>query len=171
MNLKHKLLTVGLVLIGFLVWWQYHSTHGNRATTFAGSSFHAESEEDLDSVFTEFESFMKAQGFSRSASPSEMDSWAGLHSENSERVWFSHPRDGATILYLYVDLGPQDLQTMIKWEHHSSIGGPGNSQRKALEFALAVDDWIFERPETNKWPGASQRSKRQWITDRIEKLR
>jgi hypothetical protein len=163
MKMKYASVIVTLVLVAFLGVSFWVSSRGYSSSTFAGSSFHAESETDCSKVYSEFERFLESEDFRKTSSPSGMDSWAGVHSEEGRREWFSRSVGHGEQLYLYVDLDATHIRTSIKWEHSGFEGGAGNARSEALRFALKVDDWINKIPQENELPDRFKEEKRQWF--------
>lgn len=163
MKAKTPSVIVALVLVGLLGVTFWVSNRGYSSSSFAGSSFHAASETDCSKVYSEFERFLDSEGFHKRSSPSDTDSWAGVHSEESQRVWFSRSTGGGEQLYLYVDLDLTHMRTSIKWEHRGFKDGSRNARSEALRFALLVDDWTSRIPEENLLPDRFQMKKRQWF--------
>ncbi|CAA6678836.1 MULTISPECIES: hypothetical protein [unclassified Lentimonas] len=170
MKSKHVSVILVLVLVAILGTKFWVSGRGYSSATFAGSSFHAESAADCMKVYSEFEDFLTLAGFSRTSSPSELDSWAGVHSEEGQRVWFSRPAGRGEQLYLYVDLDATHIRTSIKWEYHGFKKGAAAAQREALRFALEVDGWMGTIPEYNELPERFRVEKRQGLVARIAQL-
>lgn len=170
--MKSKFVTLlgGLLIFGIVCWILWVSFVGYSSSTFAGSSFHAETEEKCKKVYADFEKFMEAQGFSVNSSPSEWDSWAGVRSAESKRIWFSRPTTGGELIYLYVNLSTRSLMTHIKWEHYGLEGGADKSYRDALEFALEVDRWISEIPGYREQEEFANSSNSSWFNGEIARL-
>ena len=164
------LVVVASLLIAAFITLYRATAWGYSSSTFAASSFHSLSESDRLKVFAEFENFMEAEGFISTSSPSEFDSWAGVHSAESKRIWFSRPTSGKSKLYLYADLDTRALRTSIKWEHNGFQSGADNAKREALDFAIRVNDWIAKLPEVNHLPARHQSRNRQSLVNQVEKL-
>lgn len=161
---------LALVLVAFLGVTFWVSSRGYSSSTFAGSSFHGTSEADRSRVYSEFERFLESEGFRKTSSPSETDSWAGVHGEESQRVWFSRSTGRREQLFLYVDLDMTHIRTSVKWEHRGFNSGADNARTEALRFALLVDDWISRIPEENELPDRFQKKTRQWFEAEIAQI-
>ena len=159
------ILVLSCALVGFAIW---SADRGYRSETFSGSAFFASSESDCTRVYAAFESFLKTQGFRPAQSPSEFDSWTGVHSEGAKRIWYALPKGGKNRdLHLYVDLDARHVRTSIKWQIAGSRKSARLAKEEGLRFALAVDEWFKERPERQAAPKDVLEDKTQWIETRL----
>ena len=170
MKSKIVLVASALVLIALLGITFWVSSRGYSSSTFSGSSFHAASEEDCREVYAKFEKFLISEGFNKTSSPSKMDSWSGVHSEDGERIWFSRPAGNDEQLYLYVNLDMTHIRTSIKWENRGFNHMARKNQSEALRFALKVDEWIAGIPKANELPDRFKRQKREWFEAELTQI-
>lgn len=140
--------------------------HEYSSYTFAGSAFHG-GPADCVKVYSGFKSFLEAEGFHLSSSPAPMDAWAGVHSEDSRRDWYSKTGDGNSTTFVYVDVYDRALHTSIKWGARGFKSARREAERKGLQFALRVDDWFALVPESNLLPESMRKKKRQWFSERL----
>jgi len=123
--------------------------------------FDSRNPEVCATVFSEFASHLERIGFSGSAPPSEMDSWAGLHNGRSHRIWFVRSESNSRKKFVYVDLEKTAVRTSIKREVYGTHRKAQLAKQDAYRLALALDDWFAARKEANELPQKFRDEKRQ----------
>lgn len=160
-------LTAAVALIAVVVW---NTGRGYRSSTFSGPDFHAENSADCSAVFSKLTDFLDSKGFSKSPSPSEWDSWAGVHSEGANRLWFVKDEAKKGYTHLYVDLDKRHVRTSIKWGVYGSQASAREAKAGAMRLAIEVDDWIANLPEPSILPDRLKEEKRQWFESELAQL-
>ena len=155
-----------LALLGVWIYW---TQLGVRSELFAGPAFHSRDIGDITTIFKEFSHYLEQIGFQGSASPSDFDSWAGLHSEGDQRIWFVKNESSKDKTFVYVDLGKTAVRTSIQWEVFGTHHKAQLAEQNAYRLALTLDDWFAARKESNELPQKFKDEKRQWFNDRLTK--
>jgi hypothetical protein len=158
---KIKILVCILALLLGLLWIFYFSRLGYASTTFAGPGFHSQNANDTRAVSSELYRHLGGLGFQASASPSEFDSWAGLHSEGASRLWFSKDESRNQTTFLYVDLEETAVRTSIKWEAYGTDRKRESAKLLAYSRALDLDAWFEGLKEANAVPQKIREEKRR----------
>ena len=166
MNTKFKIAICALVLL-LLGLWLYTAQLSTRSTTFAGPEFHAKDGSDNATVYLDLTRHLGTLGFHTSASPSEFDSWAGVHIEGSKRIWFAREDGRNHKTHIYIDLDEQTVRTSVKWEVYGSHSKAESAKREAYAFALDLDSWFEGLPKPNSLPTRFRESKRQDFKDHL----
>ena len=168
--MKQKLqFAIGALVLALFGVWIYWAQLGVRSTTFAGPAFDSRDIGDTTTVFKEFSSHLEQIGFQGSESPSEFDSWAGLHSAGAHRIWFVKYESNKSKTFVYVDLEKTAVRTSIKWEVFGTHHKAQLAEQDAYRLALALDDWFAARKESNELPQKLRDEKRQWFNKGLAK--
>ena len=163
-----KIPVIAIVSVLFL--FTIGCNRGYRSTTFSGTEFHAAQSDDCGKVYVDFKTYLKTRGFASSDSPSEWDSGVGLHGEGMKRSWFKEKAEVKDKMYLYVDLDPKHIRTSIKWGVHGTPREAKAAEKRALKFALEIDDWFSTRTEDSALPAELSEKKRQWFEAEIANI-
>lgn len=161
----------GLVaVVGLFALVVWNANRGYRSETFSSTEFHAASTSDCSAVFTKFTDYLRSQGFRKTQSPSEWDSWAGVHGEGASRIWFAKGDGEDADPHIYVDLDPLHVRTSIKWGVYGNPSAARESKSRALRFAIEVDDWFASLEESNILPDRLQQGKRSWFVEELAQV-
>ena len=161
MKNKIKISVCVLALVFGLLWIFYFSQVSYHSTTFAGPEFHSRSADDSKVVYSELSRHLGGLGFQASASPSEFDSWAWVHSEGARRLWFSKKESRNQTTFVYVDLDEIAVRTSIKWEVYGTPQKRESAESLAYSRALDLDVWFEGLKESNALPLKFREAKRQ----------
>jgi hypothetical protein len=166
MNTKLKISICALIFL-LLGLWLYTAQLSTRSTTFAGPEFHARDASDNATVFSDLTRYLGTLGFHTSTSPSELDSWAGVHSEGSKRLWFAREEERNQKTHIYIDHDEQTVRTSVKWEVYGSHSKAESAEREAYALALDLDSWFERLPKPNSLPTRFREAKRQDYKDHL----
>ena len=139
------------------------------STTFAGPEFHAQDSTTCEAVFKQFDEHLREIGFRSSNSPSEMDSFFGIHSDTSTRIWYERLESKHKKIYVYVELDDRHVRTSIKWENFGTRKSARSAEGAAYQFALKLDEWFSLLSEPNARPKRLIKKKRDWFIEELAK--
>ena len=166
--MKHKIhIAIGVLLLMLFGAWIYWAQLGVSSTTFCGPEFHARNSDECSTVYSAFSHHLEEIGYKGSVSPSEFDSWAGLHSEGAGRIWFEKSVSNNQKTYLYVDLEKTLVRTSIKWEVFGTHRKAQIAKQGAYKLAVDLDDWFRARKELNEVPQKFIDEKRQGFIENL----
>lgn len=148
-------------LVPLLAWGFHRAQQSYRSTTFAGPEFHSLDGDDVGNVHAELSRYLESEGFVPSTSPSELDSWAGVHSKGGRRSWFVKRGSEAQATHICVDLDEITVRTQVKWEARGTTRKLQSAERLAYSSALDLDTWINSIKERNVLPLELRETKRQ----------
>jgi len=169
-TMKQKIhLAIGALLVLLVGTWIYWAQLGVRSTTFAGPDFDARNTDESSAVYSEFSHHLEQIGFRVSSSPSEFDSWAGMHSAGSKRIWYVKSVGNNQKTSVSVDLDKTALRTDVKWEVFGTHRKAQLAKKEAYRLALELDDWITARKELNEVPQRFRDQKRQSFSENLAK--
>lgn len=160
MKNKIKILGCVLALVFGLLWIFYFGQLSYNSATFAGPEFHSRSADDSKAVYLELSRHLGGLGFQASASPSEFDTWAGIHSEGARRFWFSKKESRNQTTFVYVDVDETEVSTSIKWEVYGTHRKRESAKILAYSRALDLDAWFEGLKESNALPLKFREAKR-----------
>jgi hypothetical protein len=168
--MKQKIhLAIGVLLLMLFGAWIYRAQLGVRSTTFAGPDFDARNTDESAAVYSEFSRHLEQIGFRVSSSPSEFDSWAGLHSEGMSRIWFEKSESNNQKTYVSVDLEKTAVRTDVTWEVFGTHRKAQLAKQGAYKLAVDLDDWFRARKELNRVPQKFKDEKRQGFIENLAK--
>ena len=87
-----------------------------------------------------------------------------------KRIWFAEVADVKDKIHLYADLDPRHIRTSIKWAVNGSPKQAAAAEKRAVMFALEVDDWFRSRPEESSLPPDLRDKKTKWFKARIAEI-
>ena len=160
---------MGALVLTLLGGWVCWAQLGVRSTTFAGPAFHSRDIGDTTSVFKDFSNHLEQIGFQGPESPSGFDSWAGVHIEGVQRIWFVKNETNKSKTFVYVDLEKTAVRTSIKWEVFGTHRKAHLAKQDAYRLALALDNWLAARKEPNELPQKFRDEKRQLFNNSLAK--
>jgi hypothetical protein len=141
------------------------------SATFAGNDFILNTPDDTEIVYTEFKDYLSKKGFYATQSPSDFDSWTGVHSDKSERYWFRNNAEKNQGTYIYIDLSDHAIRTSIKWEAYGFRSDQRNAKETAYLLAIELNDWFSLRPEKNHHQLLDYQMKQKSFEEQIVKLK
>ena len=139
----------------------YESQQSYRSTTIAGPEFHSQRAGDAKTVYSELSKHLAEMGFAPLASPSQSDSWSGMHTKDATRIWFVRRESRSQATYVYADIDEIAVRTSIKWEARGFERQLESVERLAYSTALDLDTWLAGLKEPNGLPGKLREEKRR----------
>lgn len=162
-----KSLAVALLIVA-VAWGAFWATTlKTSSVTFAGPEFHSRDSGSSATVHADLAGYLESRGFKKTGSPSEMDSWAGMHNEGSRREWFLKRDSKRRATWVAVDVDEWTVRTSVKWEAYGTDKTRRVTQSGAYELALELDGWFRKRPQVNALPEKLKNEKRDWFNEGI----
>jgi len=145
----------------------YMSQQSYRSTTFSGPEFHSLNASDTGAVYSELSRHLVAMGFAPSASPSDLDSWAGIHTEGATRTWFARRESRGQASYVSIDRDEVAVRTSVKWEARGSDTKLESAERLAYATALDLDAGFNVLTQPNSLPPKMREEKRRGFEEHL----
>lgn len=161
---------VSLLLVAMVAGVLVHQNSGYRSSLFSGANFHGQNPQECAAVEAGLRDLLRTKGFSLDYAPTEMDRFAGFHSEGEHQIWLKSDQEEFKGIYLNVATRDRSVSVSTKWEHAGVARGANRTERKALELSLELARWLGNRPEKDDSPDQVRDSGIRYFEEALAKL-